>query len=97
MRAAGRGRTTPKRRRNGCCYGDRCRDVVEHPAADLRPYGPKGALCCHPCGDATAERRATAAGMFAANVLAVQRGTAEPTPEVAHMIATGGLVIEDPS
>lgn len=36
-----------------CCY---CHNSF-HPD-ELRPYGPDGTACCHPCGTATPERQA---------------------------------------
>lgn len=49
--------------RAACCY---CGETFAAP--DLRPYGPEGALTCHPCAVATPEREAVTAAMFAVQV-----------------------------
>lgn len=40
--------------------------VRRHPPADLRPYGPGGAMVCFPCAMATPEREADAKAAFGA-------------------------------
>lgn len=74
----------PERAIVTCHYG--CGTTNADPTA-LRPYGPGGAMVCHPCAMATPERAAIAAAAFEAIVQAA----AAMSPHGAATMAADGI------
>ena len=69
-------------------------------SGDLRPYGPKGAMVCFPCGTATPEREAEmrrnfAAQLDAAGPVALIDGTEAGPYPVEHNPNVMRLLMEE--
>ena len=65
-----------------------CKQTIDR--RDLRPYGPRGAMVCHPCATSTPEREAEATRNFAAQLnacgpVAVLDGTEAGPYPIEHL------------